>query len=89
MIHCDAPGCVRGIVSGKLLSDFGRPCDVCKGYGSLSLHALAERIGENESTLRRVLKTHRNMRPKVTARICGKIMDLIAPTKLKQPELFT
>jgi hypothetical protein len=86
VIRCDALGCIRGIV--HLRDGFGDPCKICGGAGELSLSALAKRIEENESTLRRILKPHRKMRVKVTARICAKLVDLIEPPKLKQPELF-
>ena len=86
MIICDARGCVRGIIHRA--EGFGDPCKVCSGAGRLSLSTIAKRIGENESTLRKILKPHRKMRVKVTARICGKIVELIESTKPKQSELF-
>lgn len=90
MIICDARGCVRGIIHRA--EGFGDPCKVCSGAGRLSLSTIAKRIGENESTLRKILKPHRKMRVKVTARICAKIMGLIEPAAAaspKQKEMFT
>lgn len=86
MLRCEAPGCVRGIV--HRVGGFGDPCKLCGGLGEVSFHTIAKRIGENEATLRRILKPHRAMRVKTTARICAKIMSLVEPPKPKQPALF-
>lgn len=84
-IRCDAPGCRRGVVHGE----WPQPCPVCGGRGSFSLEALCEKIGECESTMRKLFRPHRKMRAKVAARICAKIVDLVTPPKAsKQQEMF-
>lgn len=75
MIRCDAPGCVRGIV--HVPSVFGNPCKVCGGLGGFTVGGLARRIGENEVTFARFVR-NRKMRPKTTARICAKLVELVA-----------
>lgn len=87
---CDAYGCVRGLVKTGG-NDWPVPCPVCKGRGSISLAKLCKRIGEHESTVRRILQRRARSRSKVAARICGKVVDLLATyskTKTKQTEMF-
>jgi hypothetical protein len=88
-IRCDAPGCVRGILHLEGAADFPQPCSVCGGRGSFSLEGLCKRIGEHESTVRKLFRPNRRMRAKVAARICGKVVDLMAPQPSKQQEMFT
>lgn len=95
-IRCDAPGCVRGVVHGRrdangAAQSWALPCLVCEGRGSVSLEALCKRIGECETTMRKLLKKRPPaMRAKVAARICGKLVDLMTPTTAsKQKEMFT
>jgi hypothetical protein len=85
-IACDAPGCIRGVVRGH--SAFGDPCPVCVGRGSLSLATVCTYIQENESTVRKLLRPNRRMRPKVAARICAKLVALVTPKLERQPGLF-
>ncbi len=89
-IVCDAPGCVRGLIRNMIHGDdWPQACRVCGGRGSISIEALCKRIGECDTTVRRVLKQRTRMRPKVAARICGKLIDLIEPPKeTKQKEMF-
>jgi hypothetical protein len=92
-IHCDAPGCVRGVVAGPkpFTDEWATPCHVCLGYGSLSLESLCKRIGECPSTVAKLFKPHRKMRAKVAARITGKLCDLLSPPPVKpvkQQEMF-
>lgn len=85
-IECDAPGCRRGLVNYDLGWTKLQPCPVCGGLGSLSLHAVCELIGEHETTVAKLLNGKR-MRPKVAARICKRLTELVS-MKGKQPELF-
>lgn len=75
MIACTAPGCVRGLVHHAEWAD---PCALCDGRGEITLAELSRRIGENESTLTRLLK-NRPMRARTCARIAGKLADLLSP----------
>lgn len=76
IVACDAPGCVRGLVHRA--GGWADPCRVCYGLGGITFSALCRRIGEHESTVKKLFKPGRRMRPKVTARIMGKILDVIA-----------
>ena len=76
IVACDAPGCVRGLVHRD--AGWADPCKVCGGAGGVPLGTLCRRIGEHESTVRKLLKPGRRMRPKVAARIMGKILDVVA-----------
>lgn len=95
-ITCDAPGCVRGIVAARNTSDFGSPCAICGGFGSLSLDTLCRLLQENDSTVGKLLSGRRvlragepapgtRMRAKVAARICGKLVDLAMPRAVLVP----
>lgn len=75
IVVCDANGCVRGLVHRA--GGWADPCKVCGGSGGVPLGTLCNRIGEHESTVRKLLKPGRRMRPKVTARIMGKILDVV------------
>lgn len=72
-ITCDAPGCIRGLVHREAWAD---PCKFCGGVGSISFAELCRRIDENESTVRKILRPHRRMRPQVAFRIMEKILEL-------------
>jgi hypothetical protein len=85
-IICDAPRCVRGLVRNA--SEWPEACPFCGGRGSVSFRSVCKRIGEHDSTVRRVLKPKSRMRPKVAARICNKLVELYEPPKTKQKELF-
>ena len=74
-LNCDARGCVRGLVHRAEWAD---PCTVCGGTSVVSLGALCKRIGEHESTVRRLLKPKERMRAKVAARIMGKILEVVS-----------
>jgi hypothetical protein len=76
IVACDASGCVRGLVHRD--GGWADPCKVCGGTGGVPLGTLCKRIGEHESTVRKILKPGRRMRPRVTARIMGKILDVVA-----------
>lgn len=75
ILTCDAPGCVRGLVHRA--GGWADPCKVCGGSGGVALGTLCKRIGEHESTVRRLFKPKRKMRAKTCARIVGKIVDLV------------
>jgi len=75
LIACDAPKCVRGLV--HLADGFADPCKVCGGLGWFTPGGLARRIGENEDTFTRFMR-NRRMRPKTTARICAKLVELVS-----------
>jgi hypothetical protein len=87
-IRCDAPGCRRGVIWSETFQHY--PCPLCEGRGSISLEAMCRRIGEHDSTVRKLLKPRARMRPKVAARICSKLVDLVSPPtkKTKQQEMF-
>lgn len=74
IIACDAPGCVRGLVHRD--GGWADPCRVCGGSGGVALGAICKRIGEHESTVRKLLKPGRRMRPKVAVRIMGKLLEV-------------
>jgi hypothetical protein len=76
MVTCDAPGCVRGLVHRA--GGWADPCGVCGGAGGVPLRTLCRRIGEHESTVRKLLKPWRRMRPRVTARIMEKILAVVS-----------
>jgi hypothetical protein len=73
-ITCDAPGCIRGLVHREAWAD---PCKFCSGQGFITLAELCRRLGENESTVRKLLRPHRKMRSKTAARLLEKIHELI------------
>jgi len=75
ILLCDATGCVRGLVHRA--GGWADPCKVCGGAGGVPLGTLCRRIGEHESTVRKHVKTGRRMRPKVTARIMGKLLEMV------------
>ncbi len=75
IVACDAPGCVRGLVHRA--GGWADPCKVCGGAGGVALGTLCKRIGECESTVRRLLRPGRRMRSRTTSRIMEKILDLI------------
>jgi hypothetical protein len=89
-IICDAPDCRRGVIWGENFRH--RLCPFCGGKGSISLGALCRRIGEHDSTMRRLFEPQARMRPMVAARICGKLVELFEPGKRskagKQKEMF-
>jgi hypothetical protein len=85
MIHCDAPGCIRGLVRE---GEWGRPCNVCGGRGGFSVYAVSKRLEEDDGTLRRILDPSKRMRPKTAARICAKIVDLVTRKHQKQRDMF-
>ena len=87
-IHCDAAGCVRGIVHDRVTFKH-HACGLCGGRGSLSLETLCRAISENPSTVRRVMKLRRPMRAKVAARICAKLVAICerAPIVHDEPHL--
>ena len=76
-IACDASGCVRGLVHRD--GGWADPCRICGGSGAVPLGTLCRRIGEHESTVRRLLKPRARMRSKVAARIMGKILEVVGP----------
>lgn|GEM_PF-3407770 len=76
IVACDAPGCVRGLVHRP--GGWADPCRVCGGSGGIPFGTLCKRIGEHESTVRRLLKPGRRMRAKTASRIMGKILDVVA-----------
>jgi hypothetical protein len=76
ILLCDATGCVCGLVHRA--GGWADPCKVCGGAGGVPLGTLCRRIVEHESTVRKLLKPGRRMRSKVTARIMGKILDVVA-----------
>jgi len=80
--HCDAPGCVRGIIHKGA---FGEPCSFCEGRGQLALAELARKLDEDPVIIQRLTKPRRKMRVKTCQRLLKKLMDVIAP---KQPTLF-
>ena len=65
ILTCDAPGCVRGLVHRA--GGWADPCKVCGGSGGVALGTLCKRIGEHESTVRRLFKPKRKMRAKTCA----------------------
>ena len=75
IVTCDAPGCVRGLVHRD--GGWADPCGVCGGAGGVPLGALCRRIGEHESTVRKLFKPRRRMRAKTASRIMGKILDVV------------
>lgn len=75
MIACDAPGCVRGLVHRA--GGWADPCKLCEGLGVVSLAAICKRIGEHESTVRRLTRPRCRMRPKVAARILDKLLEVL------------
>ena len=75
MIACDAPGCVRGLIHRA--GGWADPCKFCGGIGAVSLAEVCRRIGENESTVRRLLRPRYRMRPKVAARILDKLLEAL------------
>ena len=75
-IACDAPGCVRGLV--HLPGGWADKCKRCGGAGAVSLAELCRRIGEHESTVRRLLRPNRRMRSRTTARILDKLLAEMA-----------
>ena len=77
-IQCDL--CVRGVVH---YGDWGLTCKFCSGRGSFTLAHLCRALGENESTVRKLLKPRRKMRVKTAYRIFLKLMDIIEPKKEK------
>lgn len=72
-VSCDAPGCVRGLVHHDEWAD---PCKFCGGVGFLSFAEVCRRIDENESTVRKLLRPNRRMRPKTAARIMEKLLEV-------------
>lgn len=74
-LTCDAPGCVRGLVAQSC--GWADPCKFCGGAGTVSLAELCRRIDESESTVRKLLRPNRRMRPKVAARIMGKLLEIV------------
>ncbi|MDD1677637.1 MAG: hypothetical protein LUO93_00440 [Methanomicrobiales archaeon] len=76
-ILCDL--CTRGIVHN---SPWGEPCKVCLGRGSLTLARVCRLLGENESTVVKLLKPRRRMRVKTAARLLDKLCELIEPKEL-------
>ena len=74
MVKCDVAGCVRGLVHRGEWAD---PCPFCGGAGYVSWEALAERLGECVSTLRKLDRPHRKMRAKTAARLVEKIMEVV------------
>lgn len=85
-ILCDAPGCIRGLVHRP--TGFADPCKICLGRGSISLATLCKYLGENESTVGKLLRPHKRMRPRVAARICAKLVAITTSALPKQSELF-
>src|SRR5579875_1440263 len=75
MIRCDVPGCVRGIVHRP--GGFGDPCKVCGGKGTLPLARVCSLLSENRSTVVKLLKPRRRLRPKTAARLLDKIIALV------------
>lgn len=73
MITCDL--CVRGILHNF---QWGNPCPTCQGRGELSLARVCELLGENPSTVVKLLKPRRRMRPKTAARLLDKLLGLLA-----------
>ena len=76
-LPCDL--CVRGIVR---TSPWGEPCRVCLGRGSLTLARVCKLLGENPSTVVKLLKPRRRMRLKTAARLLEKLCALIEPREL-------
>jgi hypothetical protein len=83
-IPCDL--CRKGVAPSA--DGWGKPCSVCSGYGSISLEALCKRIGEHPSTMTRVLRLKR-VRVKTAERVLDRVLALVSPAPLRQPELFT
>ena len=73
---CDAPGCVRGLV--HLPGGWADKCNRCGGAGGISLAELCRRIGEHDSTVRRLLRPSRRMRARTAARILDKLLAEMA-----------
>jgi hypothetical protein len=60
-------------------------CPFCAGRGSLSLERVCEKIGENVSTVRKLLRPKARMRAKVAHRILLNLDKWLHP---RQPELL-
>ena len=86
MIRCDAPGCIRGLI--HLRSGFADPCPICLGQGELHLADVARLLDEDATTIAKLLRGKRKMRPKTCRRILDKVALVIWPEPQKQPELF-
>jgi hypothetical protein len=82
VIRCDAPGCRSGVLH---TTAFGEPCPTCKGRGELHLAEVARLLGENETTLKKLMKLRGRMRVRTCRRILDKVAKVVWP---KQPELF-
>lgn len=72
IVACDAPGCVRGLVHRD--GGWADRCAFCGGAGGISFAELCRRLGEHESTMVKLLKPRRRMRPKTAARILDKLL---------------
>lgn len=81
-IRCDR--CVFGIVS-EGAGEWPKRCAFCAGRGSISLEHVCEKIGENVSTVRKLLRPKARMRAKVAHRILLNLDKWLHP---KQPEMF-
>jgi hypothetical protein len=75
-VDCDAVDCRHGLIWGE---EWHRPCPTCGGLGYFTVWSLSRRIDECDATMKRVLEPTTRMRPKVAARICGKLVDLVTP----------
>ena len=75
ILICDAPGCVSGLVHRA--GGWADPCKVCGGAGGVPLGTLCKRIGEYETTVRRLFKPGARMRAKTASRIAEKIVNLV------------
>lgn len=87
VIACDSPGCTRGLI--HLPGGFANPCSVCLGSGELTLARICSLLGENRSTVIKLLKPRRRMRAKTASRMLDKLLTLLATpeTLVEMPPL--
>lgn len=80
-VRCDQ--CVQGLIPKG--NAWPERCPFCAGRGSISLERVCEKIGENVSTVRKLLRPNRRMRAKVAHRIFLNLDKWLHP---RQPEMF-
>lgn len=80
-VRCDQ--CVQGLIPKG--NAWPERCPFCAGRASVSLERVCRQIGENVSTVRKLLRPNRRMRAKVAYRILTNLDKWLRP---KQPEMF-
>lgn len=73
-ITCDFCS-AQGWLSCGTPQDWPVPCHVCDGRGSLSLHAIAEILGEESGALYRL--SEQRVRPRTAIRLLNKLLTFI------------